>query len=112
MFCVVYAFMVQSGCDEQFRQSWLAVTRWLYEHAGSLGSRLHRASTGEYIAYAQWGSRAQWEQQADRSDAELRQHRRAMRAACTDIAVLYELDMTDDWLQQAVYRKSDPSTSA
>jgi hypothetical protein len=84
----------------------------LYEHAGSLGSRLHRASTGEYIAYAQWFSRAQWEQQAERSDAELRMHRQAMRAACTEIAVLYELEMTDDWLQQAVYSGNDPSASA
>ena len=112
MFCVIYAFTVRAGCEDQFRQSWLAVTRWLYQHAGSLGSRLHRASTGEYIAYAQWFSHAQWEQQTERSDAELRLHRRAMRAACTEIAVLYELDMTDDWLQHAVYSETDQGESA
>jgi hypothetical protein len=30
-------------------------------------------------------------------------HRQAMRDACTEIQVLYELEMTDDWLQGKVY---------
>ena len=103
MFCVLYKFTVKSSCEEQFRHHWCAVTRWYYRHAGSLGSRLHRASTGEFIAYAQWPSRAQWEQQRDRSEAALQAHRQAMRDACEQIAVLYELEMTDDSLQREVY---------
>jgi hypothetical protein len=103
MFCVLYKFIVKPGHDSQFRQHWLAVTQWYYRHAGSLGARLHRASTGEYIAYTQCASRAEWEQQGDMSDAELQAHRQAMRECCEAIEVVYELDVTDDWLQREVY---------
>ena len=101
MFCVMYTSAVKPGCASAFRQHWLAVTQYLYQQAGSLGSRLHRTTHGEYIGYAQWPSRAQWAQ--ERSDPELQAHRQAMRASCETIAVLYELDMTDDWLQGEVY---------
>jgi hypothetical protein len=103
MFCVVYKFTVKSGYEDQFRHHWSAVTQWFYYNAGSLGSRLHRASSGELIAYAQWQTRAQWEQLTNRSDADLQTHRQAMRDTCTKITVLYELEMLDDWLQGEVY---------
>ena len=45
MFCVIYKFTVKPDHEDQFRQHWLAVTKHLYQHAGSLGSRLHRAQT-------------------------------------------------------------------
>jgi hypothetical protein len=45
----------------------------------------------------------QWEQQRDRSDTELQMYRQAMRGACEKLEVLYELEMTDDYLQQEVY---------
>ena len=41
-----------------------------------------------------------WEQQRGRSDAELQAQRQAMLACCESIEVVYELEMTDDWLQQ------------
>jgi hypothetical protein len=69
----------------------------------SLVSRLHLADTGEYIGYAQWPSRQMWEQQRDRSDAELQAYRQAMRECCDDIEVLYEFEMTDNWLQGGLY---------
>ena len=103
MFCALLKFTVKPDHDDQFRQHWLAVTQWYYQHAGSLGARLHRASNGEYIAYTQCVSRDQWEQQRDISDAELQAHRQAMRACCESIEVIYEIEMTDDWLQREVY---------
>ncbi len=99
MFCVLYKFTVKPHHDEPFRQHWLLVTQWYYRHAGSLGSRLHRANTGTYIGYAQWMSREGWEQGRDQSDTELQVNRKAMRECCEEIEVLYELDVTDDWLQ-------------
>jgi hypothetical protein len=75
MFCILYKCIAKPGCEDPIRHHWSAVTLWFYRHAGSLGSRLHRTSTGEYIAYAQWQIRTQWEQHRDRSDAELQQHR-------------------------------------
>jgi heme-degrading monooxygenase HmoA len=106
MFCIIYKFTVKPGYEERFRQNWSAVTQWFYQHAGSLGSRLHHSSTGEYIAYAQWQIRTQWEQQTARVDAELHGYRQAMREACTEIEVLYELDVVDDWLHGEVWGHS------
>ena len=100
MFCVIYRFSVKPDREAQFRRHWLAVTRWYYRNAGSLGSRLHRADTGEHIGYAQWPARPVWERQGAGSDAELQAHRQAMRACCESIEVVYELETTDDLLQQ------------
>lgn len=99
MFCALLKFTVKPNHDELFRQHWLAVTQWYVRHAGSLGARLHRDSTGEYIAYIPCVSRAAWEQQGAMSDAELQTHRRAMRECCETVEVLYELEVTDDYLQ-------------
>lgn len=104
MFCVIYKFTVKPNHEDQFRQHWLSVTQWYYRNAGSLGSRLHRANRNEYIGYAQWPSRQVWEQQRDRTEADLQAYRQAMRECCEEIEVLYELDVTDDWLQGEVYR--------
>ena len=38
--------------------------------------------------------------QRGRSDAELEAQRQAMRACCERIEVVYELEVTDDWLQR------------
>ena len=103
IFCVLYKFTVKSGHEAAFRRHWLNVTQHLYRYAGSLGSRLHKANTGEYIGYAQWPSRHVWEQQREKSDTASQAHRQAMRACCASIEVLYELDATDDWLQREVY---------
>lgn len=103
MFCVLYKFTVKPSYEDQFRHHWSAVTQWFYRNAGSLGSRLHRASTGEFIAYAQWQTRTQWEQQRQRSDAALQAHRQSMRESCEKIEVLYDLETTDDYLQREVY---------
>jgi hypothetical protein len=103
MFCMLYKCTVKTDYVAQFRHHWCAVTQWCYQNAGSLGSRLHRASTGEYVAYAQWQTRTQWEQQRERADGALHTHRQAMRDACEQTEVLYELDMADDYLQREVY---------
>ena len=102
MFCVIYRFTVKPDREARFRRHWLAVTKWYYRNAGSLGSRLHRADTGEHIGYAQWPGRQVWERQSVGSDAELQAHRQAMRACCESIEVVYELETTDDLFQQDV----------
>jgi hypothetical protein len=46
---------------EQFQGAWEVLTRELCGSHGSLGSRLHRAQDGSWLAYAQWPCRAAWE---------------------------------------------------
>jgi hypothetical protein len=42
-------------------RTWEIVTREIRDHEGGLGSRLHRAADGTWVAYAQWPSRELWE---------------------------------------------------
>jgi len=47
--------------EQSFQDAWQEVTRQLIRERGGRGSRLHRSSDGEWIAYAQWPSRQIWE---------------------------------------------------
>ena len=66
------------------------VTAAYVEHAGSLGSRLHKNGPGEYFAYAQWPSK-----EARRKAAlpeEIQNGPLAvMHSSCVSIDILYEL---------------------
>lgn len=54
MMAVIIAFDVIEGQESLFEQAWIDTTEAIYQHMGSLGSRLHRDENGRYIAYAQW----------------------------------------------------------
>jgi quinol monooxygenase YgiN len=60
-FAVIYRWRLHPGKEEQFRRAWKAVTLALRKERGALGSRLHRADDGTWIAYAQWPDRSTWE---------------------------------------------------
>ena len=61
-FGVIYRWKLKPGLEEQFRHGWEATTQLLMSTRGALGSRLHRAEDGTWIAYAQWPSKAAWEE--------------------------------------------------
>ncbi len=54
MLAVVLEFDVIDGKEKEFVSAWTECTKVIYENFGSLGSRLHIAENGSYIAYAQW----------------------------------------------------------
>lgn len=56
MFTVLYRWRIKPGLEEQFVESWSAVTKYYRSEHGSLGSRLHRAQDGSFYGYAQWPS--------------------------------------------------------
>ena len=56
MLVVIYQWSVKPGQEANFEDGWHKVTESLYQR-GSLGSRLHRAENGTYLAYAQWPSK-------------------------------------------------------
>ena len=103
MFAVIYRFTVHTGQDESFQEAWGELTNLIHRHEGSLGSRLHRESEGNYIAYAQWPDRQTWEGSGDKLPAEADGWRQQMRASCEKIETLHTLDMTDDLLQERTY---------
>lgn len=67
-FCVIYRWKLTAGQEQAFGEAWEIMTRQLREHAGALGSRLHRSNDGTWLAYAQWPSRETWESAAVETD--------------------------------------------
>jgi quinol monooxygenase YgiN len=59
-FVAVYHWRVRPELLQQFLSSWEAVTLGIKAHRGGLGSKLHRAEDGTYVAYAQWPDRETW----------------------------------------------------
>jgi heme-degrading monooxygenase HmoA len=62
MFVALYRWRLKEGCEGRFREGWRRRTLEIYRRCGSLGSRLHRAEDGTWVAYAQWPSRRAWEE--------------------------------------------------
>lgn len=61
MFIVIYRWCLKPGTETEFAAAWAERTRAVISGEGGLGSRLHRAADGRFVAYAQWPSRAAWE---------------------------------------------------
>ena len=102
MFVVIYSFKIKKGRDQDFISSWQGLTKLIYKHEGSLGSRLHKKSELEYIAYAQWPDKNTWKNSGDSLPKEADQFRQLMRASCESIDTLYELDSVKDLLKDKV----------
>ena len=61
MFVALYRWKLKEGREQKFREGWRRRTAEIYRECGSLGSRLHRAEDGTWVAYAQWPDRLAWE---------------------------------------------------
>jgi heme-degrading monooxygenase HmoA len=61
MFVAIYRWKLKEEQEEKFREGWRRRTDEIYRKCGSLGSRLHRAEDGTWVAYAQWSRRQDWE---------------------------------------------------
>lgn len=60
-FAVIYRWRLRTGMEDQFRQAWATTTELFMAERGALGSRLHQADDGTWVAYAQWPTRQDWE---------------------------------------------------
>ncbi|MEO8632829.1 MAG: antibiotic biosynthesis monooxygenase [Chloroflexota bacterium] len=60
MFIVLYRWHIQEGKERQFRTAWRSATEKIMARYGALGSRLHRAEDGSWVAYAQWPDKERW----------------------------------------------------
>ena len=98
MFAAIYSFKIHPGKDADFLNSWKTLTKLIHQYEDSLGSRLHRASENEYIAYAQWPNRERWLKSGKKLPASANKWRKQMRACCAEIKTLHELEMIEDLL--------------
>ncbi len=60
-FVVIYRWRLHPGKETQFQEVWSRNTPLIIERCGGLGSRLHKAEDGTWLAYAQWPDKATWE---------------------------------------------------
>ncbi|WP_317932348.1 antibiotic biosynthesis monooxygenase family protein [Halioxenophilus sp. WMMB6] len=99
MFIAVYEFDVTQGKEDDFRHYWRMVTQAIYNECGSLGSRLHKTNKpNSYVGYAQWPSRKAWNDN-NLTSAESRIALAKMRECLASSKTVYEMDVTDDYLQ-------------
>ena len=70
-FVVIYRWRVAEDKEESFVAAWRQLTELIAERRGGLGSRLHRASAGTFVAYAQWASEEAWRAAGERNKTEV-----------------------------------------
>ncbi len=99
MFHVAYEFKVKAGCEAPFIEAWRAVTLAFRRYRGALGSRLHRAEDGTYVAYAQWPSEESYGQ-ASVLPEEVVVAQRQLRESCDEIITWKKMSVVDDLLVQ------------
>lgn len=103
MFCIIYAFDVRPGMEEDFMKGWEGLTRLIYQYEGSLGSRIHHETEERLIAYAQWPDEFVFEESGKKLPEEADVYRQLMRQACVSINTLHRLHMLNDLTQTKPY---------
>ncbi len=99
MFVAVYYFRVKPNCEKAFIKSWEDLTKLIYEFENSLGSRIHRKSENEFIAYAQWPDKNTWENSGSNMPESASPIRKIMKESCEEIRTDHELEMMSDFLE-------------
>lgn len=98
MFIALYEFKVKTGFERQFEDNWSIVTEHIYKVRGSLGSRLHKAQDGTYVAYAQWPNEDQYNLETPLPTIAV-EARKLMKDACETQTVLKLMSVTTDLLK-------------
>ncbi|NNM59956.1 MAG: hypothetical protein HKM04_09105 [Legionellales bacterium] len=69
MFAVIYRGFILPEHEQAYRQAWREIADYFVQHAGALGSTLHKTPAGEYIAYSRWPDKATrdryWDEQGN-----------------------------------------------
>ena len=58
MFAVIYQGYVKPDREEEYEMLWRLIASYFIEKRGALGSTLHRASDGRWLAYSRWPDKA------------------------------------------------------
>jgi len=58
MFAVIYRGYVKPGFDSEYQKAWHKVAAYFIECRGAIGSCLHQADDGLWVAYSRWPDRA------------------------------------------------------
>lgn len=103
MFAAIYYFKVKPGQEEQFKESWKELTKLIYRHENSHGSRLHHSNGQEYIAYAVWPDFETWDYFGNKLPPESKDWSKQMKDSCEEIKTLHKLEVLDDLLKDGPF---------
>jgi heme-degrading monooxygenase HmoA len=103
MIAAIYQFDVKPGQDKVFIESWKFLTESIYEHRGSLGSRLHKNGDGTYVAYAQWPSARQFELETPLPESST-EVKKTLKESCINIRLIYQAEVVADLLKKGSFR--------
>ncbi|MFL1010631.1 antibiotic biosynthesis monooxygenase family protein [Flavisericum labens] len=103
MYIVLYAFKIKPNQFESFVKSWEDLTNLIYKYEGSLGSRLHKKSESEYVAYAQWPSKEKFESAGGNLPKKAEESRSLMKASCISIEILSKLEVVKNLFAEKPY---------
>lgn len=53
-FAVIYRTYIQSGRENEYQYAWEIVAKYFVEQRGAIGSCLHQAADGMWVAYSRW----------------------------------------------------------
>lgn len=104
---VIYRWKLKPGGEAVFREGWREMTESIYRTRGSLGSRLHRAEDGTWVAYAQWPSEEAWRRSREVGSANEAAARK-MREGAEALLSEERLHVTDDLIKPAPYDSGGP----
>ena len=106
MFSVLYLFKVKEGKEIEFVQSWKSLTQLIYQFEGSFGSKLHKDTHGNYIAYAAWPNKETWENSGSNLPEEANEFGELMRDSCSIIDTEYELEEVKDLIKSHPFEEN------
>lgn len=58
MFAVIYRAYLKTGTESEYQRLWNLVAHYFIQHCGALGSCLHQAEEGFWLAYSRWPDKA------------------------------------------------------
>lgn len=58
MFAVIYQGYLKPDREPDYLAAWRKIANYFVEHRGALGSALHQAEDGRWVAYSRWPDRA------------------------------------------------------
>ena len=103
-FVVIYRWRLHPGKERQFQQAWERATPALMRLRGALGSRLHCAEDGTWVAYAQWSSRQAWEQSRALPSVDPYASRQMLEAEAEAYAPVLLTPVADFLTRNAIHR--------
>ncbi|WP_131783668.1 antibiotic biosynthesis monooxygenase family protein [Legionella gresilensis] len=54
MFAVIYRGYIPPENEEEYKKLWKVIATYFIEKRGAIGSRLHKAYNGDFLAYSCW----------------------------------------------------------